>query len=83
MSARAKVNCNAVVCVADGLYAEIKVWAGGGGEAHRVRWPAAISPMSWEEEEVTRGRAASEEPLVEREDGAKGRHDEETSLHFA
>ena len=50
MRAECEVNCNAVVCVADGMCAEIKVWAGGGVEAHRFRWPSAISPMSWDEE---------------------------------
>ena len=40
-----KVDCNAVVCVADGMCAEETCGSGSGGEAHRVRWPAAISPM--------------------------------------
>ena len=40
-----KVDCNAVVCVADGMCAEETCGSSSGGEAHRVRWPAAISPM--------------------------------------
>ena len=45
MRAGGKVDCNAVVCVADGMCAEETCGSGSGGEAHRVRWPAAISPM--------------------------------------
>ena len=83
MRAGGKVDCNAVICVADGMCAEETCGSGSGGEAHRDPSQVASRYLADEaaSKRLIRGVAASDELLVQREDGGKDRQDEETSFH--